>query len=109
MSFYLTKLGAEVVAVNNGQEAYEQAMLALHSAQDFELILCDMQMPIMDGYTAVAKLRASGYDLPIVALTAHAMSGDKNKCLEAGCNDYATKPINEQCLIDLLNKYCTLY
>jgi signal transduction histidine kinase/CheY-like chemotaxis protein len=101
----LKKAGAEVTVVDNGKSAVEAALNAMKTARPFDLILMDMQMPVMDGYEATMTLRRQGYSGWIVALTAHAMASDRQKCLNAGCNDYASKPIQRQEFFATLAKY----
>lgn len=98
----LGKQGHEVVVTNNGKDAlYETAKAK------FELILMDIQMPVMDGVEATARIRSSktGKDIPIIALTAYAMEGDREKFLDAGMNDYISKPVDADHLMEILEKY----
>jgi CheY-like chemotaxis protein len=103
IAYVLRREGAEVTIVDNGRKAVEALAPdnapACLSPPPFDVVLMDMQMPEMDGYTATALLRAKGATLPIVALTAHAMAGERERCLAAGCSDYATKPIDRAALI----------
>ena len=94
MQILLKRAGAETISAENGQEALDAVRCF-----DIDLILLDMQMPVMDGYTAISKLRADGVQIPTIALTAHAMKGDAEKCLAAGCTSYLTKPVDPDALI----------
>lgn len=86
--------GLEIATAENGQVGVEMAL-----EQKYDLILMDMQMPVMDGYTAARRLRNEGLTAPIIALTAHAMNGDKQKCISAGCTGYLSKPIDIDVLV----------
>lgn len=100
ISIHLSTLGITFTIVDNGQRAIEQA-----TKENFDLILMDMLMPVMDGLQATIKLRERGYETPIVALTANAFQEDKERCFAAGCNDFLVKPIDRQYLYKVLSKY----
>ena len=99
IAFFLKKAGADVTVVDNGKFALDAALAARDEGNPFDVILMDIQMPVMDGYEAVGQLRRKGYTGSIIALTANAMAGDRQKCINAGCDDYATKPIDRKKLI----------
>ena len=94
VSLLLTKAGAHVTAADNGLAAFEMAQTARKAGNPFDLILMDMEMPGKNGYQATEELRRNGYDRPIIALTAHAMTGQRDKCIAAGCDDFIAKPIS---------------
>jgi len=103
--FILKKAGADVTVADNGQIAFDQATAAHAEDSPFDAILMDMQMPVLDGYAATQQLRATGHTLPIIALTAHAMASDRQKCLDAGCDEYLTKPIDRKKLIEMVHVF----
>ena len=105
ISFILKKAGADVTVADNGEIAFILASAALSEGRPFDLILMYMQMPVLDGYAATRQLRNSNYTGPIIALTAHAMSTDRQKCLEAGCDEYLTKPVDRSEFITMLHDY----
>lgn len=100
----LDPLGLHISVAGNGREAVHAVMGAAQSGQAFDVVLMDMQMPVMDGYQATRELRRQQISVPIIALTAFAMSEDQARCLEAGCNLFVTKPVLRATLIASLLK-----
>ena len=100
LSLYLEKMGLDVRMVENGYEAVEEA-----GKENFDLVIMDMQMPVMDGLRATEVLRKKGIEWPIIALTANAMREDRERCLAAGCNNFITKPIDRKMLFEVLQRY----
>lgn len=98
--FLLEDAGHETVQVTSGEEAVNTA-----SADNFDLILMDIQMPGMDGIEATKRIKAAGVSAPIVALTAKAMSGDKEAILAAGCDGYISKPFEVEVFVAVVERY----
>lgn len=96
----LSRQGADVEVADNGKVGVQKAL-----DSEYDLVLMDIQMPIMDGYTATRELRAKGYTRPIVALTAHAISEERQRCLSAGCDSHLVKPIDSKLLIETVAEF----
>ena len=101
----LRSLGLEVDEAANGCVALDKGRVAASNRCPYALIFMDIQMPQMDGYEATRELRNSGYSAPIAALTAHAVEGEKERCLAAGCDDFVNKPITKAQLAVLVAKH----
>jgi two-component system cell cycle response regulator DivK len=102
LSRRLRRKGYEVTTANDGVEGVEQARIIRP-----DLILLDMSLPLKDGWTAAAELKADAEtaDIPVIALTAHAMQGDREKALDAGCDDYDTKPVEFVRLLEKMQRF----
>lgn len=98
LEYFLSRAGAQVHFAENGFSGMEKAL-----SYNYQMVLMDIQMPIMDGYESVAQLRQQGYLKPVIALTAHALKGEREKCLAAGFTEYLTKPIQPE---NLISKIC---
>ena len=107
ISHHLRRAGAEVETAANGLEAIECVRATRMIDEPYDVVLMDMQMPELDGYDATRQLQREGVPTPVLALTAHAMRGDRERCLDAGCCDYLTKPIDKRALIEACAKWGT--
>jgi PAS domain S-box-containing protein len=105
LQFLLQRLKFDVTLAENGERAITAVGNAAAQGKPFELIIMDMQMPVLDGYTATPMLRRGGCNVPIVALTANAMPQDRRHCLDVGCDDFLTKPVQAAALHEILRHY----
>ncbi|HXX48161.1 MAG TPA: response regulator [Myxococcota bacterium] len=102
----LRRAGCEVETATDGQAALDSVAEAERKETPFDVVLMDMQMPGIDGYAATAELRRRGFTRPIIALTAHAVHGTRETCLAAGCDDFATKPVDRRELVERIRRLC---
>ncbi len=102
---FLEASGATVTAVEDGSLALTAVQSAVQRGEPFDVVVLDMQMPILDGYQTATELRARGIEQPIIALTADAMKGDRERCLSAGCDDYVSKPIQQSLFVEMIGVY----
>ncbi|HLO40437.1 MAG TPA: ATP-binding protein [Phycisphaerales bacterium] len=107
LSLFLHKIAADVQIVGNGQDAIEQALRSRDDGAPFDLILMDIQMPLIDGYAATRTLRQAGWTSPIIALTAHASPTDRQRCIEAGCDEVMTKPVQRDAFLAMCRSFIT--
>jgi CheY-like chemotaxis protein/uncharacterized protein YjeT (DUF2065 family) len=105
VSVLLMRNGMEVEQAENGRIALEKVQASELSGNPYDVILLDMQMPELDGQATARQLRQDGWRRPIVAMTAHAMSGDAEKCIQAGCDDYLPKPVSVATLVSTVSRY----
>jgi signal transduction histidine kinase/DNA-binding response OmpR family regulator len=103
-AYYLRSAGAVVEVADNGIVACERALAAAAAGQPFDVILMDMQMPELDGEQATMRLRRAGYTGPIIALTAHTMQSEREKCERAGCDDFLSKPTDPATLAEAIRR-----
>ncbi len=101
---FIERAGGTVITADNGLEGIELIARRHQASEPIDAVMMDMQMPVMDGYEAARRLRDSGFTAPIIALTANAMSSDRDECLQAGCTEHIAKPIDGAKLIRLLAK-----
>jgi hypothetical protein len=103
LSKILMQIGLEVDSAADGQQGYDKAVRASQNGKPFDVVLMDMQMPVMDGFSATILLRSNQYEGRIVALTG--IGDGRERCLRAGCNDFASKPIGIDALLGVIQRY----
>ncbi len=102
LQLFLEREGATVELAANGREAVDAVRRSQTAGPPIDLILMDMQMPVLDGYAATGELRAIGFHRPIIAITAHGLEYDRDACLRAGCDDYILKPFSRDTLLTIV-------
>jgi CheY-like chemotaxis protein len=104
MNLVLRKAAVDVTMADNGREAVEIVLARVQGGESpFDLILMDMEMPVMNGYDATRTLRERGYQGRIVAVTGHTRDYDRQKCLDVGCDQYVCKPVDQDTLLTLVS------
>jgi signal transduction histidine kinase/DNA-binding NarL/FixJ family response regulator len=103
--YFLEDAGAKVTIAENGKTGVKAVHDSINKNNPYDIILMDMQMPVMDGYAAASNLRKDGVEIPIIALTAHAMVDDRLKCMNAGCDDYLSKPIDQKLFFKTISNW----
>ena len=101
----MKKAGARVSVVENGQLAVDAIAADQNRGNGYQIILMDMQMPVLDGYSATAQIRANGCSLPVIALTANVLEDDVDKCRDSGCDDFLAKPVNRRDLVETIARH----
>jgi signal transduction histidine kinase/ActR/RegA family two-component response regulator len=99
---FLRRSGVQIAVAENGALALDELRSARDAGEPYDLVLMDMQMPELDGYSATRALRAEGFAIPVIAFTAHAMIEERERCLAAGCDEFASKPIQRDALVRLV-------
>jgi signal transduction histidine kinase/CheY-like chemotaxis protein len=102
----LLSAGAEVICCCDGREAIEEFESAVDADHPFDLVLLDMEMPVLDGYVATQKLRSLGYSQPVIALTANTDRADRERCMTAGCDGFLGKPVRREVLVREVARFC---
>jgi len=105
ISTILLRTGLRVDEAENGELALQKTLAARDAGRPYDIVFMDMQMPVMDGYESTRRLRQAGYLRPIVALTSHSMAGERKRCLDAGCDEYMTKPLDRLVLVQMLGRF----
>jgi CheY-like chemotaxis protein len=102
---FIEEAGGRVTTVGDAYSGFTEIQNAVKERRPFDIVLMDIQMPGLDGYEAARQLRSGGFTQPIIALTADAMKGHREQCLQAGCNDYLSKPLDRETLVGLVARY----